>query len=276
MNMFVKAGIVGTGLIGGSIGIALKKNGLAETVVGTGRNETNLRRAVDCGAIDSGSTSIDILAGCDLIILAAPVNVILSQIGDIKKITGADCLVIDVASTKAMVVAKAGAAFKHFIGCHPLAGSEKQGISNARGDMFAGAQCIITPVKNTDRNSLRIVKTLWKKLGAEIKLLDPRTHDKILAFMSHLPHIAAYALVETVPAEYLEYVTPSFRDITRVASSSPELWTDICLTNRSSLLRAIDLYAQKLGKIRAALNDGNTKQINIILQHAQKKRNGIL
>jgi len=276
MYMFAKVGIAGTGLVGGSLGQALKKKHLARTVVGTSRQPRSLLRARTVKAIDTGSTALDILAGCDLVILATPVETILGQIDRIRRIIPAGCIVIDVASTKEEVVARAGKRFAKFVGCHPLAGSEKRGIAHARPGLFEDATCIITPVKTTDRGALAAVIKLWKTLGSTPVILDPRTHDRALAYTSHLPHVIAFALMAATPRTYLPYAPQSYRDATRVASSTPELWDDIFATNKKNLIHSIDAFVILVNSIRAALKRDDFRALNRIMRAAQQKRQRIL
>jgi prephenate dehydrogenase len=276
MPLFTKVGIVGTGLVGGSLGQALKKKHLARAVVGTSRQPRTIVRARALKAIDSGSTRLDILAGCDLIILAAPVETIIKQIEEIRRIVSPGCIVIDVASTKEKVVAAAGKRFARFVGCHPLAGSEKRGIESARPDLFENAPCIITPVKKTERAALTAVIRLWKALGSTTVLLDPRTHDRALAYMSHLPHVIAFGLMAATPSKYLDLAPQSFRDITRIASSSPELWDDIFTTNNKNLVCSIDAFITLVKTIRAALISNDPRTLNRVMRAAQQKRQRFL
>jgi prephenate dehydrogenase len=272
MALFSKVGIVGTGLIGGSLGLAIKQKKLADDIVGTSRRPGTLRNALAMGAINTGSRTVDILAGCDLVILATPVQTILDQMVRIKHVIPKNCIVIDVASTKEMVVHKANKTFSRFVGCHPLAGSQNCGIDFARPDMFKGALCVITPVATTDRRALLKIKKLWKALGSKVSILDPETHDKVLGFMSHLPHIMAFSLMACVPGKYLKYTPQSFFDITRISASSPDLWDDIFITNRKNLINAIDTFTLYLTRMRATLKKNDTKTLTRLMSAAQQKR----
>lgn len=275
MFMFSRVGIVGTGLIGGSLGMALKQRRIAKTVVGTGRSAKNLNLAVKSRALDSASTDLNILTDCDLVIFATPVDALLSQIGPVKNIVGGDCLAIDVASTKAEIVAKAGKAFSRFVGCHPLAGSEKSGVANARPDMFEKAVCVITPAKSTDKKAVDAVISMWRALGARIQTLSPEKHDSILAHMSHLPHVIAYALAGSAPEQYLSFAPPSFREMTRIAGSDPAMWAGIFMSNKKSLSGSIDIFCAKLLKLRDLMQKEQTGRIIKILSESQKKRGKI-
>jgi prephenate dehydrogenase len=272
MAIFSKAGIVGTGLVGGSLGLALKKNKLADQVVGTSRHASSISAAKKIKAIDTGSQDINIIKGCDLVILAGPVETILGQMGRISRLVTDDCIVIDVASTKELVVKKANKCFARFVGCHPLAGSDKRGIAFARPDLFNKAACIITPVRSTDKAALTLIMNMWMKLGSDTITLDPGAHDRILAWMSHLPHAMAFALISAVPDKYLAYAPQSFRDITRIAGSGPDIWNDIFITNRKNLLDSIDMFVMHMEKIRSAIKRNDRRSLKLLIKAAQHKR----
>jgi prephenate dehydrogenase len=276
MAIFSKAGVVGTGLVGGSLGLALKKKKICRQVVGVSRHAASIAAARKMKAIDSGSQDLNILKGCDLVILAGPVVTILDQMDRISRIVADDCVVMDVASTKELVVRKAAGYFGRFVGCHPLAGSEKRGIEFARADLFKNAACIITPVRATDKKALSMVRNMWKRLGSSIVTLDPGTHDRALAWMSHLPHAMAFALISAVPLEYLQYAPQSFRDMTRIAGSSPEIWGDIFITNRKNLLASIDAFIGRMNTMRSGIAAGGPGGLKRLLTAAQNKRHGSL
>ncbi len=276
MRTFSKAGIAGAGLIGGSIGIDLKKKRIARRVVAVGRHKGSLSIAKRKKAVDEGSRDPAVLEGCDLVILAAPVETIIKQAGLLKRHIPDDCIVMDVASTKETIVKKMSRIFPRFVGCHPLAGSEKRGIANARGGLFHKADCIITPVKATDAGALAAVKDLWVRLGAKPVIMDPSRHDRMLAYTSHLPHVMAFALIDALPAEYLARSPRSFRDMTRIAGSSPELWDDICMTNRANLGRSIGAFTGRMQAVRAAIRRGDKAALRRIMKRAHAKRSNIL
>lgn len=276
MRTFSKAGIAGAGLIGGSIGIDLKKKGIARHVVAVGRHEGSLAVAKRKKAIDTGSLNPEVLEGCDLVVLAAPVEAIIKQACLLKRHIPDDCIVIDVASTKEIIVKTMSRIFPRFVGCHPIAGSEKRGIANARAGLFHGANCIITPVKATDAGALAAVKDLWVRLGAKPVIMDPSRHDRMLAYTSHLPHVMAFALLDALPAAYLAQSPRSFRDMTRIAGSSPELWDDICMTNRANLARSIGAFTGRMQAVRSAIGRGDKAALRRIMKRAQTKRLNIL
>ncbi|MEI8012224.1 MAG: prephenate dehydrogenase/arogenate dehydrogenase family protein, partial [Candidatus Omnitrophota bacterium] len=255
-HMFRKAVILGTGMIGGSIALALRKHGLAAQIVGTSRQEASLQTALAMKVIDEGTTDVrKAIQGADLVILAAPVKVILEHIGDISKHLRRGCVVTDVGSSKAAIV---DAAQKHFpphvlfVGSHPMAGSEKSGVAQANVDLFKGASCIMTPTDKTNRAAKDKVKQLWTIFGADVKFMDPLPHDEALAYVSHLPHMMAFALARSIPDDFLQYGATGLMDTTRVAGSSSQMWADVCASNYRQVTKAIDEAVKSLAEIRKA------------------------
>ena len=273
MRMFNKVAIVGTGLIGGSLALFIKKNKLAGEVVGVTEHKASLALAVKMKAIDKGSLSLDIIKGADLLILAAPVDTIISLRKQIRKNLNKDCVVTDVGSTKEKIVSLLEKDFKNYAGSHPLAGSEKRGIKNARSDIFKGSLCILTPTNKTQRKALAKIKALWIKTGARVVTLSPEAHDKALSFTSHLPHVAAFSLINSVPLNSLKLSSGGLKDTTRVALSSPKLWQGIFLTNKKELLAALAIFEKNLQVIKGALQKNDKRLLTKILSQAQKKRN---
>jgi prephenate dehydrogenase len=275
MRLFKKVAVIGVGLIGGSVALAIKKRKLADKVVGTSRHRKNLLLAKRAGVIDEGSQDIGIIRGADLVIIAVPVNAVLKLAPQIAKITGAGCIVSDVASTKQEIVAKLDKIFPRYVGAHPMAGSEKRGIANSDDKMFAGSTCILTPTLKTDKKALAKIEKLWACLGARVVALPAGAHDKALSFVSHLPHIVAFSLINTVPPQYLGFASSGLRDTTRIAASDSEIWSDIFLTNRKNILAAIGLIEKNLASIKKAIASGNTNSLDRILKTAKKKRDSL-
>ncbi|HTY45635.1 MAG TPA: prephenate dehydrogenase [Patescibacteria group bacterium] len=272
MKLFNTVAIVGTGLIGGSIGLDLKAKKLAARVIGVSRHRRTIALARQSGAIDSGSQDIRAVKGADLVILATPVETIMELAPRISRLIGPDCIVTDVGSTKAEIVARLEKVFVRFVGSHPLAGSERRGIQHASAGLLRNSLCLVTPTKHTDPQALAKVKRLWLKLGAKVITMTPRMHDEALAFVSHLPHAAAYSLINTVPPEYLRFCAGGLKDTTRIASSDPAIWVDIFLSNRVNILRAIDRLQGKLSGMRSALSRKKRSALVSILHSGQKKR----
>lgn len=272
MPLFRKAAIIGTGLIGGSLALFIKKHRLAGEIVGVARHKASLALALRRGAIDRGSISLEIVKGADLVILAAPVDKIIASSRQILKFAGKDCLVTDVGSTKSAVVSRLEKVFKNYVGAHPLAGSEKRGIANANPGIFKGSLCILTSTAKTQNKALAKIKKLWIKAGASIAVLSPEEHDKILAFTSHLPHAAVFSLINSIPVKFLKFAAGGLKDTTRIASSDPKLWQAVFLTNKKSLLQAISDFELNLKKIKSAIRKKDKASLIRILKQARRKR----
>lgn len=275
MPLFNKVAVIGIGLIGGSIALDLKKLKVAREVIGVSRHKKSLSVAKRLGAIDRGSQDINVTAGADLVILATPVNTIINLALPVSRFIKGGAIVIDVGSTKREIVGRLTRIFPRYVGTHPMAGSEKRGVKNAQSGIFKNSLCILTPVKNTDRASLGKVRKLWRCLGAKVILLSPDAHDRILSFVSHLPHIAAFSLINTVPQAYLKFASTSLKDTTRIAASDSLLWQDIFLSNKDSLLRAINLFQKNIALLKRAIGRDDKKILAKFLKAAQAKR-GIL
>ncbi|MFA5095942.1 MAG: prephenate dehydrogenase/arogenate dehydrogenase family protein [Candidatus Omnitrophota bacterium] len=273
--LFRKAAVIGTGLIGGSLALALKKGGLAREVVGVSRHQGSLNSALRMKAIDRGSRSLDIIKGADLVVLATPVNIIIESRERLLKIAGKDCLVTDVGSTKEKITALLERSFPNFVGAHPLAGSEKRGMANARQDIFKDSLCILTPTASTNAAALAKIRSLWTRMGAKVILLSPTQHDRALSFTSHLSHVIAFALMKSIPAGLLKFASGGLKDTTRIAASDPGLWQSIFLTNRTGILKALDLFEKNLREAKSAIRRGDARSLRRILKQAQKKRKSI-
>lgn len=273
---FRKVVIVGVGLIGGSIGMALRKKRRADLVFGVGPREDELKRAVARKAIDKYETdSGDLEAAfkdADLIVLAASVGRLESIARGISSAIPKETVVTDVGSVKGGLVRRLEERFagaesgrSRYVGAHPIAGREKSGIEAATADLFANALCILTPTKRTAPKALEQVKRLWEGIGAQTVTMDPDTHDRIVAVVSHLPHVVAYALVNTVlelqskTGDLVSYSGGGFKDFTRVAASSPEMWRDICLFNRENLLSVIEAFEKVLDRFKRRLVGGDSE-----------------
>ncbi len=272
MKLFNKIAIVGVGLIGGSLGLAIKKKGLAHQVIGVSRQRKTLRAALRNRAIDIASQDIGIVKDADLIILAAPVDTIIALALKIAKIAREDCLVTDVGSTKGEIVSKLEKVFPHYLGSHPLAGSEKKGVVNACAKMFNNSLCILTPTRATRSAVLNKIKRFWQAVGARTVNLAPDKHDRILSFISHLPHIAAFSLIGAVPRQHLKLASGGLKDTTRIAYSDAGLWADIFLSNRRNILKAIAAFQQELAGIKSAVARKDKKSLLGILKKAKTKR----
>lgn len=272
MRLFQKVAIVGTGLIGGSIGLAIKKNKLADTVIGISRRKSTLNLAKKIKAIDLGSQDLNIAKDADLVIMAAPVHTLIGLSSKLAKIIRPDAIVTDVGSTKEEIVGKLDRLFSCFVGAHPLAGMEKSGIANACAYIFNNSLCIITPAKFTDKKSLCKVTALWKQLGAKVIFMPAAEHDRIAASISHLPHLAAFSLISSVPEKYLKFAASGLKDTTRIAGSDPKNWGQIFMANRKNLLASLSVFEKNIAKIKSAVQRKDRAALSRILKLSQKTR----
>ncbi len=272
-------GIVGVGLIGGSIGLAAKRQAIASRVLGFGRSRASLEEALALQAIDEATESLAELARrCDLIVLCTPVDRIAGQALELAPHCRPGTLLTDAGSTKERIVAAldsqlpAGVAF---VGAHPLAGSEKKGPLAARADLFVGRVVVLTPNSRTPAAAVERVADFWKSLGARIEILDPATHDRALAVTSHLPHLVASALAGLLPITWQSLTAGGFRDTTRIASADPELWSAIFRDNRSAVLAALAEFQQRLDAYRQAIETHDFIHLTELLTQAKKVRDAL-
>ena len=264
--MFQKMVMAGVGLICGSLALDLRRHKLVKEIVGYGRGEGNLRLAKKNGIIDSyflGGEEFP--TGVDFLMMGTPVETIVPLTKTFLPKLEPGCVISDVGSVKGEIVRGMERLLPkdiYFVAGHPIAGSEQWGAQAARRDLFVRHRCILTPTRRTDRQALEKIAALWKKVGAEVEIMDPRTHDRLLGVISHLPHVLVYALVnalERTPLDGIElkkYCAGGFKDFTRIASSRPELWRDICLMNRHALGRSLGDYIQYLERLHRWIEDG--------------------
>ncbi len=264
---FGTVAIVGVGLIGGSIGMALRRSGLARQVVGVEPEWPRLMAAHAAGAIDYpikdwGKGTV----GANLVILSTPVGHILEIVADVLAWVGPGTVVTDVGSTKSAIVAQAGSS-PSFVGGHPMTGSERAGVEAARADLFEGATWALTPTPHTDPQALALVEKLAQTVGAGTLTLTAGEHDAMTAVTSHLPHVLASSLMRqaaemraTCP-DIVRLSAGSFADGTRVAASSPEIWRDVCLSNKDALLAALHDFRGQLDSLEAALSAGDSRAL---------------
>jgi prephenate dehydrogenase len=275
--------IVGVGLIGGSFALALKAAGAAGRVIGVGRGEANLRRALDLKVIDAaGALDAATFGDADLVLLAVPVGQMRPVMRSIAPLLGPKTVVTDAGSTKQDVVDLARRELKsslsRFVPGHPIAGTEKSGAEAATAALYLGRRVVLTPLKGNEPGAVARVRAAWEACGARVFELQPKEHDAVLASVSHLPHVLAYALVDQVAraknAEQLfSYAAGGFRDFTRIASSHPEMWRDICLANRKALLAELDRYDGKLERVKKMLERGDAKALDALFSGARDARN---
>jgi len=279
--MFDTITIVGPGLIGGSFGMAVKHHKLVRRVIGVGRREVSLQNALDAGAIDEATlVPEDGVKEADLVILATSVGTIPLLARRVIPHMKDGSILSDVGSVKARIVSEIERALSRhqsvrFVGCHPLAGSEKRGVDAARRNLFEDRCCIITPTARTDADAMERVGGIWARLGARIVLLDPKLHDDIVSRVSHLPHIAAAALVNAISDSDCKFVATGFRDVTRVASGDASLWTDICKMNRQAILAALKSFSEQVNEFAAHLEAGEYEKVREYLDRAKARRDNL-
>lgn len=268
--------IIGVGLIGGSLGLAVKKRHLASRLIGVTAHKSSFKKALKRGAIDSGTLNAkDSVAGSDMVIIATPVHKILNILKKITPYLKKGCIVMDVASVKGAIVHSAEKILgkkAHFVGAHPMAGSEERGIDKADGNLFKNAPCILTRTGKTSARALRIAFNFWKAIDSKIFILSPSEHDKRISTISHLPHIAACALSLAAKPSSMEFASTGFKDTTRIAASNPELWISIFLANRRNVAADIEDYLKKLKGLRNSIVRGQKGKLRKLLLDAKKKR----
>ncbi|SDY83989.1 prephenate dehydrogenase [Collimonas sp. OK242] len=280
--MFKKIAIFGAGLIGGSFALALKKAGVVEQLVGVGRHLTTLQRAQELGVIDVIATSVaEAVTGADLILIAAPVAQTGAILASIQPHLQAGTIVTDAGSTKSDVVSAArvalGDKIAQFVPGHPIAGREQNGPEAALAELYVGKKVVLTPLPENAEQDVARVAAAWQQCGALIHRLSAQQHDAIFAAVSHLPHVLAYALVDDIAnkphaASLFQYAASGFRDFTRIAGSSPEMWRDISLANQSALLSELDAYLLQLTRLRGLLAAGDGPALEAIYSNAQQAR----
>ncbi len=281
--LFNRAAIVGMGLIGGSLGMSIIRKSLAGEVLGVGRSPGTLNRAVECGAAHRVSLDYSALSGCDLVIVATPVGSTLAVLSEISPHLSLGALITDVGSTKMEIVENAtgilpGGAV--FIGGHPMAGSEKEGISGADPYLFENAFYVITPLDGTPPGHLEKLVRLVEGVGARPVFMDPLEHDLSVAAVSHLPHLMAATLVNSLfdhpGSDKMSLLAAGgFRDTTRIASGSPGMWRDIFISNRIFVMQALFAFRERLDEFQEAIERGDAGRIYGLLERARKLKTGM-
>jgi len=282
MPLFRKAVIFGVGLVGGSFALALRRANAVGEVVGFGRSAATLEQARQLGLVDRiGDDAACEVRDADLILLATPVAQMADILARIEPHLGPDTLITDGGSTKCDVVAAArrqlGNRISQFIPAHPIAGAEQSGPAAARSDLYQGKKVVLTPLAENSAVAVLRVRTAWEACGAVVSELTPEQHDEVFAAVSHLPHLLAFTLVHDLAQRdnsdlLLSFAASGFRDFTRIAASSPEMWRDISLANRDALLREIEQFAAELYKLHQALEQRDAAKIEEIFSLARKVR----
>jgi len=279
---FRKITIVGVGLLGGSLGLAIKKRGLADEVAGFVRLAASIAECKKANAVDTCTRDLrEAVADADLIVLCTPLAQMLPLLKEMRPAIKRGAIITDVGSVKATVVkeleslvTKSGG---HFIGSHPMAGAEKTGVAAARAELFTNAVCVVTPTKRSHQSAVKKVEEFWKAVGARVVRLTPELHDELVSRSSHLPHVAAATLANLVldpvhPKSQPLLCANGFRDTTRIASGSPEMWRDIAMANRKNLSKALGAFIRDLKKFQALLKKGDEKSAEKFFTKGKQRR----
>ena len=281
-KQFSRVVIAGVGLIGGSFALALKTAGVVNQVVGIGRTRAALDNAKRLGVIDIVAENwADALRDTDLVLLAMPVGQMENSLRELMPHLESKTLVTDAGSTKSDVVAAAratlGDKIGQFIPAHPIAGAEKSGVDAATATLFKDRRVVVTPLIENSHSDVEVIRQVWQQSGARVSELTPETHDQIFAAVSHLPHLLAFALVDEFASrenadELFAFAAGGFRDFTRIASSHPEMWRDICVANRGALLAELDAYMTHLMRARVLLASADASGLEAMFTAARKRR----
>jgi prephenate dehydrogenase len=280
MSIYRNVAIVGVGLIGGSIGLALRKRGLAQKVTGVGRRKSSLETALAVGAIEAVTTDFaQGVADAEIVIVASPVDAIADQVCQAVAAAPNAILITDAGSTKGQICAaveKQLAGLAHpFVGSHPLAGDHRTGPEFGREDLFEGKTVVVTPTQMTSAEALEKVREFWQSLGALVHVMSPQEHDEALAATSHLPHLVASTLAKCTPQEYLPLSATGWADTTRVAAGDAELWTQIFRQNAGAMLPAIDRLLAQLTEVRSQIAVGEWASLQQTFQEAKRIRDAL-
>jgi prephenate dehydrogenase len=287
MKLFGKIAVIGVGLLGASLAKACKDRGLVDKVVGYGRNRKNLDKAKELNIIDQCPADLrEAVSDADLIVLCTPVSTILPLIQNMISQVKPGVLITDVGSVKDSVVHGADKVVPEgifFVGSHPIAGGENSGLEASSANLYQNAKCIVTPTDKTDTTALKKINALWHAVGMNVISLTTDEHDFIFGAVSHLPHIVAYALMNTLGAlktpenrDVTTFSGAGLKDITRIASSDPVMWRDICLSNRNHSLELIDRFQNKLEEIRNTIEKGDGQELEKKFIAANKYRLNVI
>lgn len=280
--MITRLAIIGVGLIGSSLALALKKAKAVEHVVGCGRSQVNLQKGIDLGVIDSfGSSVAEAVKGAEVVVVAVPLGTMQSVFEQMSAVISDDTLVTDTGSTKGSVIEAAkvglGQRLNQFVPGHPIAGSEKNGIEAGLAELYQNRKVILTPLQENDPSDIDKIANMWQQCGACIEYLSVSHHDKVLAATSHLPHLLAFAMVNYLSGlddhdEIFKYAAGGFRDFTRIASSDSVMWRDVCLANGDVLIELIDGYKKELDEVVQAINHQDADKLLQLFGKAKSER----
>lgn len=280
--VFNRVALIGVGLIGGSLARGLKRYNLCGSITGYGRSIKELDKAVELGVIDDYTSSVkDAVKGADLVIIAVPMSVFSAVFTDMADVITDNMVITDVGSAKASVIEAALSVFGKMPGGlvpgHPIAGTEKSGVEASFDSLFENRRVILTPTDDSSEKAVNLVTKMWQKVGAEVVIMTPEHHDHVLAATSHLPHVLAFSLVDTLGtmnerSEIFRYAAGGFRDFTRIASSDPTMWRDICIQNKSAILSVLKNYESHLKTLELAIEAQDEDAINEIFVRAKAAR----
>ena len=280
--MFEQLGLIGCGLMGGSFALALKRAGLVRRVVGYSKSPSTTERARQLGVIDiEAPSALLAVSGADLVLLAVPVAATEATLKAIRHLVNPGMLIMDVGSSKRDVVDAARRVLKHdvgvFVPCHPITGREVSGVENADAGLYQGRQVILTPIERTLTTKLDKARALWQALGCEVIEMSPESHDAAFAAVSHLPHLVAFALMNSIAdqpegQDYLSMAGPGFRDFSRIAASDPQMWRDVLIANREELGRQTALFQQALAELQKLIASGQADDLERLINRASHAR----
>jgi len=280
--MFEQLGLIGCGLMGGSFALAMKKAGLVKRVVGYSKSPSTTDRARQLGVIDvEAPSALLAVAGADIVLVAVPVSATEATLKAIKHLVTPQMLVMDVGSTKADVVQAARRALRDqvgsFVPAHPITGREVSGVEHADAELYSGRQVILTPTERTLTAQLQKAEEVWAALGCRVTSMSPESHDEAFAAVSHLPHLLAFSLVNSITGQaqadtFLSLAGPGFRDFTRIAASDPKVWRDVLLANRDELLAQSKLFQQALSQLENAIRTDDAQALEDMLTLASETR----
>ena len=263
-NTFEKVCIVGLGLIGGSIGLAIKRSNISNQITGYARSNSTLERAIELGLVDSVKNNLqDAVNNSDLVILATPLSTFRELVEEMSPFLKKGCIITDTGSAKLTVIEDLKDILPNgveFVPGHPIAGTEESGPDAGFAELFDNRWCILTPTEDNSINAVDLVKDFWESIGSKVEIMDPMHHDKVLAITSHIPHLIAFNIVGTAnnlanvtEKEVVKYSAGGFRDFTRIAASDPKMWSDIFTYNSDAVLEMLDLFSNDLAKLKAAV-----------------------
>lgn len=274
--------VVGVGLIGGSVAAALKRAGKVRHVIGVGRGQANLERALELKVIDEAARDLPAAArSADLVLVAVPVAQTGAVLSGLADAVASGTLLTDAGSTKRDFIAAARSAFgpkiANVVPGHPIAGAELTGVDAASPDLFQGKRVVLTPVAESPPEAIETVEAMWSACGARVTRMDPEHHDRVFSAVSHLPHMLAFALVEMIAGrdeseELFSFAASGFRDFTRIAGSSPEMWRDICLSNRDLVVADIEAFQHSLSELAQCIRAADAEGVRRVFESARSAR----